>query len=218
MFNFIRSFFSTSTPDTGTSRLSEQVLELEKESELLKEKLLIYKNENDWLKVQFDKLNNHNSNETSSKDLSCSNAHIGIVNEPTVNNIPTVNHIPTEDNIASSYFSESDSSLSLLKKGMTLEAISKVKGIQVSSVIKKITPYLKSGEVTVHDVICIDDEGYSQVVEGIKEVYKHEDGKVKPLFTYLKGKYSYDVLKVVLASLDKSLSNNRTSRLMIQDL
>lgn len=90
-----------------------------------------------------------------------------------------------------------DATLKLFKQGLKLEDIARERNLKIASVIDHIYVLLERGDITNHEVLQLLDVDLSKDLNKIYKAF-NDIGyeKLSPVYEYLKGKFTYEDLKL----------------------
>lgn len=94
-----------------------------------------------------------------------------------------------------------DETFQLFKCGMDAEAIANQRSLSLTTVYTHLAKLIQQGQVVLSDVINISSQDLTTIQNAIIEL-GDESKKLKPVFEYLDGGFSYEVLRCVKASME----------------
>ena len=89
--------------------------------------------------------------------------------------------------------------LVLLNEGKSIEAIAEKRELKVSTVYSHLAEAIEAGLLEAQKVLALADDDYNEIVIAL-EMMMDEEGRLKPVYDALEGKYDYGILKCVQAS------------------
>ena len=89
--------------------------------------------------------------------------------------------------------------LALLDEGLNAESIAEKRNIKISTVYSHLAEAIEAGLLEAQNVLSLGDDDYNEIVIAL-EMMMDEEGRLKPVFDALEGKYDYGILKCVQAS------------------
>ncbi|MCW9023313.1 MAG: DNA helicase RecQ [Gammaproteobacteria bacterium] len=92
--------------------------------------------------------------------------------------------------------------LALFNDGNDIEAIAKKRGIKDSTVYSHLAEAIEAGLLDAREVLSLSEDDYKEIVVAL-EMTMDDDGRLKPVYDTLEGKYDYSILKCVQASFIK---------------
>ena len=90
-----------------------------------------------------------------------------------------------------------------IKRGLTVAEIAKENALTEGTIIKHIENLLKKGEIIRGDIFHLIKGKETETGLIFNALKKSKDGRLKPVHNALKGKYSYDLIRIVRMIFDE---------------
>jgi ATP-dependent DNA helicase RecQ len=92
-----------------------------------------------------------------------------------------------------------EETLHLFRLGMDADGVARQRGLTVSTVYSHLAKAIQGGDITLEDVIGLDDKVITTLRNAIEQFA--EEGRLKAAFDALDGQYDYNILRCVKASM-----------------
>jgi ATP-dependent DNA helicase RecQ len=89
--------------------------------------------------------------------------------------------------------------LAMFEQGMTIEQIAKQRQVVAMTVYSELADAVREGKLSVEDATDLDEEEIATIKEAAAKLPNQSEGALKQLYADLGGKWSYGVLRCVLA-------------------
>ncbi|NJL58752.1 MAG: hypothetical protein HC887_02960 [Desulfobacteraceae bacterium] len=91
--------------------------------------------------------------------------------------------------------------LSLFKTGKSPEEIAESRNFAVSTIYGHLSEIIADGQLSAKDVVRLNDDEILEITNACQSLSEDPKQRLKPVFEQLEGKYSYGIIRCVIAGL-----------------